>query len=113
MSAFYEQCLGFEPVDVSDRYRVLVAETWTLSLVRAAKDFSDTVEPSTSPRRRTKAAIKLGFGVQSIESIRTRAEALGGNIDSPDHEWDFRDVRRCDGVDPEGNVIQLLKPLPS
>ncbi len=111
MSAFYEQCLGFATVEGGDRYRVLAAEEWTLSLVRAAEELWATIEISAPARRRTEVPIKLGFAVRSIEEIRAGAEALGGYIDPPDTAWDFRDFRRCDGVDPEGNVIQLLEPL--
>ena len=110
VSAFYEQCLGFDTVEGGDRYRVLAAEEWTLSLVRAEELWA-TIEISAPARRRTEVPIKLGFAVRSIEEIRAGAEALGGRIDPPDTAWDFRDVRHCDGVDPEGNVIQLLEPL--
>ena len=111
MSAFYERCLGFETVERADGYRVLAAEGWTLSLVRAAEEISATIEIAAPVRRRTEVPIKLGFAVRSIEEVRAGAEALGGHIDPPDTEWGFRDVRHCDGVDPEGNVIQLLEPL--
>jgi predicted enzyme related to lactoylglutathione lyase len=109
MSAFYEHCLGFDPVDGGDRYRVLAAEGWTLSLVRAAQEIATGT--SAPGHRRTEVPIKLGFGVPSIQEVRQTAEALGGQIDAPETAWDFRAFRHCDGTDPEGNVIQLLEPL--
>ena len=111
MSAFYERCLGFETVDRGDGYRVLEAAGWTLSLVRAAEEILTAIEVPAPTRRRTGVPVKLGFGVRSIEGTRAGAQALGGQIDPPDTAWDFGDFRRCDGVDPEGNVIQLLEAL--
>lgn len=111
MSAFYARCLGFEAVESGDRYRVLTAEGWTLFLVRAAKELAATIEISAPARRRTEAPIKLGFTVPSIQEVRAGAEVLGGHIEPADTAWDFRDFRHCDGLDPEGNVIQLLEPL--
>jgi hypothetical protein len=54
-----------------------------------------TIELSLPARRRTEVPIKLAFPVGSIDDVRVRAGAFGG-------------LRRCDGVDPEENVIQLL-----
>jgi len=29
-----------------------------------------------------------------------------------EREWQFKDARACDGIDPEGNIFQLRQPLP-
>lgn len=60
---------------------------------------------------RNTSAIKLAFEVRRIEDLRSTAAALGGKVDSKATEWNFLGFRRCDGIDPEGNVIQLLEPL--
>jgi predicted enzyme related to lactoylglutathione lyase len=62
-------------------------------------------------RRREDVPVKLAFAVPSIEDVRHVAASLGGEVDREDDEWDFRGCRHCDGVDPEGNVIQLREPL--
>jgi hypothetical protein len=35
------------------------------------------------------------------------AAARGGRVLPVDREWEFAAHRVCDGVDPEGNVVQL------
>jgi hypothetical protein len=67
-----------------------------------------TIELSLPARRRTEVPIKLAFPVGSIDDVRVRAGAFGGLVDPPDTHWLFGGLRRCDGVDPEENVIQLL-----
>ena len=70
-----------------------------------------TIHIAVPPRRRAEAAIKLAFEVPSIDDLRARVAALGGHVDSTTTEWEFRGFRRCDGLDPEGNVIQLLETI--
>ena len=111
MSAFYQRCLGLRVADDGDGYRVLQSEAWTLSLVRATDEISAAIDISVPARRRAEVPIKPGFAVRSIEEIRASAGALGGQIDAPGTEWTFRGLRHCDGLDPEGNVIQLLERL--
>ena len=41
-----------------------------------------------------------------LAATRARLEAHGAIMDPP------RDPRRCDGVDPEGNVFQIAAPDP-
>ena len=42
--------------------------------------------------------------------MRGQALALGGQLFAPKREWEARGFRACDGIDPEGNVIQLRQP---
>jgi hypothetical protein len=95
-------------VDHGAGYRVLESDTWTLSLVQMAPDVATTIDISVPARRRTEVPVKLAFPVASIDEVRVSAGALGGLVDPPDTQWAFEGFRRCDGVDPEGNVIQLL-----
>lgn len=46
----------------------------------------------------------LKYGIAAARSL---AAANGGAIKSPQHEWEARGFRACDGYDPEGNVIQV------
>lgn len=111
MAAFYQQCLGLQALDGADGHRVLQSDAWTLSLVRTADEIGAAIDISVPARRRAEVPIKPGFAVRSIGEIRATAGAFGGQIDPPGAEWTFRGLRHCDGVDPEGNVIQLLEPL--
>jgi predicted enzyme related to lactoylglutathione lyase len=51
--------------------------------------------------------VKLCLPVESIATARAIALKHGGGIKSPEHEWEARGFRACDGHDPEGNVIQV------
>jgi hypothetical protein len=39
--------------------------------------------------------------------VRVVVEAHGGVMEPVDKEWSFNGVTVCDGLDPEGNVIQF------
>ena len=106
MRSFYERCLGLDVRDSAEDYAVLESDAWRLSLVVAA-----TIQLSVPPRRRETTAIKLAFRVPRIDDLRSRVATLGGQVDPASSEWDFLGFRRCDAIDPEGNVIQLLEPL--
>jgi predicted enzyme related to lactoylglutathione lyase len=107
MGAFYEQCFDLVTVASEDSYRVLESEAWLLTLVKAPSRIASTIEITDPPRRRADAPVKLTFGVRSIADVRERAAGLGGRIDPLDAQFEFRDSLRCDGIDPEGNVILL------
>lgn len=51
--------------------------------------------------------VKVCLPVEGLAAARSRAAAHGGAIKSPEHEWEGRGFRACDGHDPEGNVIQV------
>lgn len=46
------------------------------------------------------------------EARQRRALTTGGVINAPRHEWRFATHRVCDGVDPEGTVIQVFERPP-
>lgn len=60
--------------------------------------------------RRENAAIKPVFFVPSIAAVRAGADAFGGILNPSDNEWSFQGFKVCDGLDPEGNVIQFREP---
>ena len=111
MRCFYEGCLGLAVEDGAEDYAVLESEAWRLSLVVVPPSVAATIQLSVPARRRETAAIKLGFQVARIEDLRSPAAVLGGQIDPASTQWDFLGFRRCDAIDPEGNVIQLLEPF--
>ena len=111
MRSFYEQCFGLEVGDTAADHCVLESETWTLSLVVVPDEVAATIHNSVPPRRRPEAAIKLAFDVPSIDNLRAKVVGLGGQVDPSETQWDFQGFRRCDGVDPEGNVVQLMKAV--
>ena len=66
-----------------------------------------TGEVAVPPVRRATAAFKPVFFVPSIGRVRIVAEANGGAMEPIEREWSFNGVPVCDGIDPEGNVIQF------
>jgi hypothetical protein len=59
------------------------------------------------PIRRASVAFKPVFFVPSLARLRGVAEAHGGMMEPADREWSFQGNAVCDGLDPEGNVIQF------
>ena len=70
-------------------------------------------EPEVLPAKhgripvREDSYVKLCLPVESIGTARAVALKHGGGIKPPEHEWEARGFRACDGHDPEGNVIQV------
>jgi len=54
--------------------------------------------------------IELAFEVPGIDALRSLIEELGGRLDPADTTWRFNGTARCDVLDPEGNVVQLIQP---
>ncbi|WP_431231197.1 VOC family protein [Mycolicibacterium psychrotolerans] len=106
MRTFYERCFGLVSVDNADgEYCVLQSTAWQLTLVQ-----SDEALPATNPPpRRSQTPIKLAMEVASIADTRALAIDLGGGADPITDEWRFGDEIRCDAMDPEGNVVQLIE----
>ncbi len=111
MRLFYERCLGFEVRQAAESYCLLESDAWRLSLVSIPDAIVAGIEISVPPRRRESEPVKLAFAVQSIAEVRLIATGLGGQVDPDSTRWEFDGLGHCDGVDPEGNVIQLLEPL--
>jgi catechol-2,3-dioxygenase len=111
MSAFYRECFGLEIAETTDDYCVLESGAWTLSLVLAPDSVAATFQASAPPVRRVGTPIKLAFHVPSIEGLRLVVARFGGQLDSAGTQWEFRGLRHCDGLDPEGNVVQMTEPL--
>jgi predicted enzyme related to lactoylglutathione lyase len=79
--------------------------------VAVPEHIAATIGVSVPPIRRERSPIKLVFTVQSIEGMRDVVAGRGGLIDPTATQWEFRGSIHCDGVDPEGNVIELLEPV--
>lgn len=116
LAAFYITVIGFRECERKPDYVVLEDVAVQLVLLRtddathaAAAEAAALARPADadpSPRR-SEAAIKPVFRVASIEAARAAATSVGGRINAARHEWRFGAYRVCDGLDPDGNVIQL------
>jgi predicted enzyme related to lactoylglutathione lyase len=109
MRSFYEACFHMEVADGAHEYCVLESESLTLSLVKVPEQIAASLVVSDPPARRQEVPIKLAFMVASIDVLRTPFAEFGGVVDSATSQWEFRGGVHCDGVDPEGNVVQLVE----
>jgi catechol 2,3-dioxygenase-like lactoylglutathione lyase family enzyme len=107
--AFYAGCFALSLAERQDDFVVLRSDDWDLTLVAIPDEIMRLNPLGDPPPRREHMPVKLGFSVTSIASTRPLLARWGGRSDDPSQEWDFQDTRRCDAIDPEGNVIQLIE----
>jgi hypothetical protein len=77
----------------------------------APDEVAATIQLADPARAREGVAVKLVFGVRSIDDLRVPLSKLGGQIDPDAAPWAFQGLTHSDVVDPEGNIIQLQEPL--
>jgi predicted enzyme related to lactoylglutathione lyase len=109
MRSSYGTSFQMEIADDAHEYCVLESESLTLSLVRMPEQIAAAIVVSVPPLRREEVPIKLAFMVESIDVLRTVLAEFGGVVDPTTSQWEFRGGIHCDGVDPEGNVLQLVE----
>jgi len=107
VSTFYLNVAELAVVGFEDGYIVLESPSFQLVLVAIPEEIAVNIEISSPPTRREDTPVKLIFYVSSISVARTAALQFGGELSPMDREWTFRGHRVCDGLDPEGNVIQF------
>ncbi len=107
VSAFYAAVAGLNVAHTEPDYVVLEAPGFQLVVVAVPARIAASLHLTDPPQRRENNAIKLVLAVPSIGDARMASAALGGQVDSPEREWEFLGIRTCDGHDPEGNVVQF------
>jgi predicted enzyme related to lactoylglutathione lyase len=107
VAAFYTAVLGFEKAGGDEEHVRLESPNFQLVVLRMPRRIAETIEIAVPPVRRADTAIKLVFVVPSLAAVRAAAEAMGGELNGARKEWLFNGYRVCDGIDPEGNVIQF------
>jgi predicted enzyme related to lactoylglutathione lyase len=107
LARFYEQVAGLTPREVEKDYVVLEAPSFQLVILQIPQRIAATITIDIPPQKRESTPIKLVLNVNSLENARQAARLLGGELNGVDKEWSFNGVKRCDGIDPEGNVFQL------
>ena len=107
VSRFYAGLLGLPIAEREPGYVVLESASFQISVVAMAPAIAAQVSISSPPKRRESTAIKLCFAVPNLVAARENAALLGGQLNGPEHEWEFQGYRVCNGHDPEGNVIQV------
>jgi catechol 2,3-dioxygenase-like lactoylglutathione lyase family enzyme len=104
---FYSVVLGLTEANRDAEHIVLESPGFQLVVHKIPGDRAATIELAVPPVRRATAAFKPVFFVPSIARVRVVAEAHGGVMEPAEKEWSFNGVTVCDGLDPEGNVIQF------
>jgi catechol 2,3-dioxygenase-like lactoylglutathione lyase family enzyme len=104
---FYSSVLGLREANRDDDHILLESPGFQLVVHRIPGHAESLLEVAEPAARRASAAFKPVFFVQSLENVRTMAKTHGGTMESRDQQWSFNGVAVCDGVDPEGNVIQF------
>ena len=106
VAAFYSAVLGLAEMHRDADHILLESPGFQLVVHRIVGGGSGAAD-STDPARRETAAFKPVFFVPSLARVRNAADAHGGALEGADREWSFNGVTVCDGIDPEGNVIQF------
>lgn len=112
VAAFYAALGGLTEVEASDGDFVTLENAHQqLSFVRVPAHVAAAYPLADPVERRSDSPVKVVLAVTSLAEARATAPGLGGSVDSPDREWEFRGGRHVDAVDPEGNVVSLREPL--
>ncbi len=107
LTAFYRDVAALVVTHEEPGLVVLEGNGVQLVLHAIPPHIADTFEIADPPVAREDTAIKLFFHVADFAAARAAATAHGGRFNPPDQEWGARGFRACDGVDPEGNVVQI------
>jgi predicted enzyme related to lactoylglutathione lyase len=106
VSTFYRELASMTVLVEADDHTVMEVEGLQL-VVHGLSGEPRVSQRPDEVRVREDAYVKVCLPVSSIATARRLAAANGGAIKSPQHEWEARGFRACDGHDPEGNVIQV------
>ena len=107
VATFYSSVLGLTEAGRDNDHILLESPGFQLVVHRMPGGHSAHGDATVPPTRRAAAAFKPVFFVPSISSLRRVVEQKGGMMEPSDREWSFNGVTVCDGLDPEGNVIQF------
>ena len=107
LAGFYEHVAGMTQREAGEEYVLLEVPSFQLVILQIPERITANITIEKPPRKRENTPIKLFLNVSSIENARQTAKELGGDLNGAEKEWKFHGVKRCDGIDPEGNVFQL------
>ena len=107
VARFYSVVLGLAESNRDDDHILLESPGFQLVVHRITNGGAAAGDITAATARRATAAFKPVFFVASIARLREVAEMHGGVMEPADQQWSFNGVTVCDGVDPEGNVIQF------
>jgi hypothetical protein len=105
MATFYRDALGLIPLTAksSEGWLEFDAGGVDLALHVIPAHLAEAIEVTALPIAREGTPIKLVFEVPDIEVARIHLINHGATMSAPS-PWGY-----CDGVDPEGNVFQIVR----
>jgi predicted enzyme related to lactoylglutathione lyase len=107
LAAFYRDALGFVFTGGDEDHSVLNCSGFDLIVHQIPKHLLDEPKVEGVPTPRKHGAFRLNVPVDSIETARSRAASLGGQVDDVPPPWAAPDGNIYLGHDPEGNVFKL------
>ena len=81
-------------------------------VVRIRPEHAAGVVLTDPPLRRQETPTTLSCVVAGLAAVRELAPACGAAADGVEHERTAGGLTRCDGLDPEGNVVQPMQIAP-
>ncbi|MCX2862912.1 hypothetical protein OOZ63_13830 [Paucibacter sp. PLA-PC-4] len=111
LARFYEQVIGLSRQQEAADHVLLAGSGFELVIHAIPARIAADIVITTPPERRSETPIKLFFNIASLQVARESAQRLGGDIVADEQGWLIRGARVCDGLDPEGNVLQLRQHL--
>lgn len=111
VAAFYATLVPMLRVHADTDIVVLEAGTTQLVIHAIPPHIASTIAIASPPEAREDTTVKLYFLVDALAAVRERIEALGGWLFDASREFEARGFRACDGVDPEGNVVQFREAV--
>jgi len=109
MTDFYHEALGLPLVSspVDPGWVELDTGGALLSLHTIPPRHAREISITTPPRAREETPFKLVFEVDDVAAMRRRLGTRGGTMFEP-RAAGGDPVGACDGLDPEGNVFQIV-----
>ena len=107
VQGFYHHVLGLGVERVESDHLVLGSASFELVIVRIPAHLAATIGSASAAHAGVETPVKLVFEVADLAAARATAHQHGGALYPAEREWDTGGCRVCDGLDPEGNVVQL------
>ncbi|HKE96034.1 MAG TPA: VOC family protein [Povalibacter sp.] len=107
VATFYREALGLTCTVSDTDYSALNCSGFDLIVHQIPRHLLAECSTEESAQRRTGGSIRLNFPVDSVTAARTRAAALGGQVDDQPPPWAAGDTSFFLGSDPEGNVFGI------
>lgn len=109
ISKFYESIAGMSTIHKTEDLTVLESPDIQLLVHKIPSQISRDIDITSPPQKRENTALKFFFTVPSLDSARTNARDLGGDVFN--ENWSGPGFVVCNAMDPEGNVFQVRESV--